>query len=196
MSGDEHQSVTDWLHQLGSDEESTAQQNLWNRYFEQLARIARARISGAPAQAADEEDVALSALNSFFIGAKAGRFPDLQDRTGLWPLLLTITSRKAVNQVKYQQAKKRTKKSEQYFPDLALLTSEAPTPEFAVEMAEQTQSLLDQLEDDQLRTLAVMKLEGYTNAEISEHMNIALRSVARKLVRIRVEWQEHTDSVD
>ena len=194
MSGDEHQSVTDWLRQLGSDEESTAQQNLWNRYFEQLARIARARISGLPAQAADEEDVALSALNSFFTGAKAGRFPDLQDRTGLWPLLLTITSRKALNQVKHQQAKKRTKKSEQYVPDLALLTSEAPTPEFAVEMAEQTQSLLDQLEDDQLRTLAVMKLEGYTNTEISERMNIALRSVARKLVRIRVEWQEHTDS--
>ena len=165
--------------------------NIWDRYFEQLARIARSRLSGVPGQATDDEDVALSALNSFFNGARAGRFPDLQDRTGLWPLLLTITSRKAINQVKHQQAQKRTKKAEQYVPDLALLISKAPTPEFAVEMAEQTQALLDRLEDQQLRNIAVMKLEGYTNAEIAAHMQIALRSVSRKLVRIRIEWQEY-----
>ncbi len=194
MDPDAHDSVTDWLHQLASDDESSAQEKLWNRYFEQLSRIARSRLSGAPSQAADEEDVALSALNSFFSGARAGRFPDLQDRTGLWPLLLTITSRKAVNQVKHQQAQKRTKKAEQYVPDLALLTSKAPTPEFAVEMAEQTQGLLDQLEEDQLRVIAVMKLEGHTNAEIAEHLGIAVRSVARKLVRIRIEWSESADS--
>ena len=195
MDADLHESVTDWLHQLATDDESSAQQKIWTRYFGQLANIARARLRGAPGQAADEEDVALSALDSFFRGAREGRFPDLQDRTELWPLLMVITARKAINQVKHQHAKKRTKKAEQYIPDLATLMSDAPTPEFALEMAEQVQGLMDQLQNEQLQTIAVMKLEGHTNQEIATHFDIALRSVARKLARIRVEWQEHTESL-
>lgn len=190
MSAEEHESVTHWLHQLSSDEESAAQQKLWNRYFTQLAGIARARLKGAPGRDADEEDVALSVLDSFFRGARDGRFPNLEDRTGLWPLLVTITARKAINQIKRQQAKKRSSDAEEYVPDLATIAGEQPTPQFALEVAEQVDLLLGQLADEQLREIAVMKLEGYTNQEIAEHFDIAVRSVARKLARIRIEWQE------
>ena len=194
MHADEHDSVTDWLHRLTGEDESAAQQKLWNRYFSQLSRIARARLRGIPGQVADEEDVALSVMNSFFRGAREGRFPDLQDRSELWPLLMVITARKSINQIKHRQAKKRSKAAEEHVPDLATLMSDAPTPEFALEMAEQVERLLDQLQEDQLKTIAVMKLEGHTNEAIAAHFNIAPRSIARKLARIRVEWQEHTDS--
>lgn len=189
MDSERHESVTHWLHQLSSDEESVAQQQLWNRYFSRLAALARTRLTGAPQRDADEEDVVVSVFESFFRGARAGRFPNLQDRTGLWPLLMKITARKAINQVKRQQAKKRTSQAEEYLPDLALLVGDEPTPQFAAEVAEQTQTLLDALDDDVLRTIALMKLEGYTNAEIAAHFDIAERSVARKLVRIRTEWE-------
>jgi DNA-directed RNA polymerase specialized sigma24 family protein len=194
MSANEHESVTDWLHQLETSAQSHAQQNLWNRYFKQLAHVARGRLGGAPGRMADEEDVALSAMDSFFRGAEEGRYPDLQDRTGLWPLLMVITARKAINLVKHQKAQKRTKDAEQYVPDLNVLMSDAPTPEFAVEMAEQVGRLLDQLDDGQLKTIAVMKLEGHTNEEIAAHFEIVERSVSRKLARIRLEWQEHAES--
>ena len=192
---DRHESVTHWIYQLNTEEESVAQQQLWNHYFTQLAGIARARLQGLRGRDADEEDVVLSAFDSFFRGTRAGRFPDLRDRTGLWPLLVKITARKAINQVNRQLAQKRNPSAEQEMEDLAALVGSEPTPQFSMEVAEQISSLLDSLEDDQLREIAVMKLEGYTNEEIAAHLDIALRSVARRLSRIRVEWQEHVQKV-
>jgi RNA polymerase sigma factor (sigma-70 family) len=195
MDSQEHESVTHWLHQLTADDDSAAQQKLWNRYFAQLAALARTRLTGAPQRDADEEDVVLSAFDSFFRAARAGRFPQLHDRTGLWPLLVTITARKAINQVKRQQAKKRSNAAEEAVPDVAQLVGDEPTPQFAAEVAEQVDRLLAQLDED-LRTVAVMKLEGFTNAEIAAHFGVAERSIDRKLARIRLEWDGAVDPAD
>ncbi|MEM9656818.1 MAG: ECF-type sigma factor [Planctomycetota bacterium] len=193
MDPNHPESVTHWLRQLATEDDSLAQQRLWNRYFSRLAGLARARLTGAPQRDADEEDVVLSAMDSFFRGARAGQYPDLQDRTGLWPLLMNITMRKSINQIKRQQAKKRTSEAEEHVPDLGQLASEEPTPEFVAEFAEQSRRLLDQLEDQDLRKIADMKLEGYTNAEIAGRFDVAERTVARKLARIRVEWSQTAD---
>ena len=195
MDPESHESVTDWLHQLAADDDSAAQQQLWNRYFARLAAVARARLTGAHRRDADEEDVVLSVFDSFFRAARAGRFPDLQDRTGLWPLLVKITARKAINQVKRQQAKKRSSAAEVTLLDIAHLVGDEPNPEFAAEVAEQVERLLAMLTED-LRTVAVMKLEGFTNAEIGDRFGIVERSVERKLARIRIEWDAAADGGD
>jgi ECF sigma factor len=83
-------SVTGWLHELKVGPETAAQQ-LWNRYFAQLVTLARHRLRGL-ARDVDEEDVALSALKSAMLGVQNNCFPDLNDRTGLWPLLVTVTN--------------------------------------------------------------------------------------------------------
>jgi DNA-directed RNA polymerase specialized sigma24 family protein len=151
-----------------------------------LTALARVRMAGAPQRVADEEDVVLSVFKSFFSAAKAGRFPALHDRTGLWPLLVQITARKAINEVKRQQAKKRSGNGEALH-DVAQLVGDEPTPEFAAEVAEQVDRKLRQL-DEELRKIATMKLEGFTNSEIATHFGIVERSVARKLSRIRLIW--------
>jgi DNA-directed RNA polymerase specialized sigma24 family protein len=157
-----------------------------------LAGLARTRLTGAPQRDADEEDVVLSAVDSFFRAARAGRFPELHDRTGLWPLLVKITARKAINQVKRQQAKKRSSAAEQAVPDIAQLVGDEPTPQFAAEVAEQVEQLLGLL-DEELRTVATMKLEGFTNGEIAQRFGVVERSIERKLARIRVEWDAAAD---
>ena len=86
-------SVTHWLDGLKAGE-SVAAQALWNRYFGQLVAVARSRLKSL-SQEADSEDVALSALRSVMLGVRADRYPNLNDRTGLWPLLVTITARKS-----------------------------------------------------------------------------------------------------
>jgi DNA-directed RNA polymerase specialized sigma24 family protein len=195
MDSQRHESVTHWLHQLAADDDSAAQQQLWNRYFARLAALARARLTGVPRRDADEEDVVLSAFDSFFRAARAGRFPNLHDRTGLWPLLVKITARKAINQVKRQQAKKRRGGGEAAAPDLAELVGDEPTPQFAAEVAEQVERLLGLLDDD-LRKVAVMKLEGFTNDEIADRFGVVERSIARKLARIRLEWEGGLESTE
>lgn len=195
MDSQRHESVTHWLQQLTAEDDSAAQEKLWTRYFARLAGLARTRLTGAPQRDADEEDVVLSAFDSFFRAARAGRFPELHDRTGLWPLLVKITARKAINQVKRQQAKKRSSAAEQAAPDIAQLVGDEPTPQFAAEVAEQVEQLLGLL-DDELRTVATMKLEGFTNGEIAQRFGVVERSIERKLARIRVEWDAAADGVD
>lgn len=185
-----HESVTHWLRQLETDD-SDAQQHIWNRYFSRLTALARTRLAAARREA-DEEDVALSVFDSFFRAARAGRFPDLRDRTGLWPLLVTITARKAVNQLKRQHAKKRSIAAEEAQADISQLVAAEPTPQFAAEIAEQVDVLLGRLDDD-LRNVAMMKLEGYSNAEIAQRLGVVERSISRKLARIRLEWGEYAD---
>jgi DNA-directed RNA polymerase specialized sigma24 family protein len=63
-----------------------------------------------------------------------------------------------------------------------------PTPDFAAEFAEQCQRLLDRLGDASLRTVALRKMEGYTNAEIADALGCGVRTVERKLRVIRSLW--------
>jgi DNA-directed RNA polymerase specialized sigma24 family protein len=100
------ESVSIWIREVIDGNEDAAQQ-LWDRYFPDLLRIARNRLRSIPKRMADEEDVALSALNSFFGAAQKGRFPDLADRDSLWRLLSRITQRKAVDVLRRHLAQKR-----------------------------------------------------------------------------------------
>jgi len=63
-----------------------------------LVGLARTKLHGSPRRVADEEDVALSAFDSFCRNAAQGRFPQLFDRDGLWKLLVLLTARKAAHQ--------------------------------------------------------------------------------------------------
>jgi DNA-directed RNA polymerase specialized sigma24 family protein len=61
-------------------------------------------------------------------------------------------------------------------------------------MEEQHARLLASLRDETLRQVAVHRMEGYSNQEIAEALNISLRSVERKLRLIRNEWSHEVDS--
>src|ERR1051326_5991770 len=91
-------SITAWIGQLKAGRKDAAQP-VWERYFQRLAGLACKKL-GSSRRATDEEDVALSAIHSFFLGAKKGRFPQLEDRDDLWKLLVTITERKALDQLR------------------------------------------------------------------------------------------------
>jgi DNA-directed RNA polymerase specialized sigma24 family protein len=196
MSADD--SVTQWIQQLKAGDRAGVQQ-LWERFFRRLIGLARKKLQGAPKRLADEEDVALSAFDSFCRGAEQGRFPQLQDRDNLWPLLVVITARKAHDLVQHQQRKKRgggnvVGESGLAGPDGAAggiqqLLGQEPTPEFAAEVAEECDRLLRLLDDEQMRAVAVWKMEGYTNEEIAARLDCVSRTVERKLRAIRSIWE-------
>ena len=140
-----------------------------------------------PCRAADEEDVALSAFDSFCRAAEQGRFPRLSDRNDLWQLLVMITLRKAADLADHEGRGKRDwRKLGDGDPEaLAALLSREPDPAFAAEVAEECRRLLDRLEDAQLRSIALRKLEGDTNEEIAAKLGCSLATVERRLRLIR-----------
>ena len=87
--------------------EAAAAGPLWQAYFGRLVHLARRHLRGLRGAAADEEDVALSAFDSFCRAAEGGRFPRLEDRDDLWQLLLLLTARKAVDLLRRERRQKR-----------------------------------------------------------------------------------------
>ncbi|HJZ59898.1 MAG TPA: ECF-type sigma factor, partial [Gemmataceae bacterium] len=147
--------VTVWLGQLQAGDAAAARP-LWDRYFHRLVGLARERLKDSPRRAADEEDVALSAFDSFCQGVALGRFPQLNDRNNLWGLLVLITARKAFNLAQHERRQKRGggRVVEEVTQSVSADSSGAenpidkvvgrePTPEFAAQVAEECQRLLD-----------------------------------------------------
>jgi len=192
-------SVTHWLGALkGGD--AAAAQRLWERYFDRLVRLARAKLGAMPRGAADEEDVALSAFHSFCQGAARGRFPRLDDRDNLWRLLVTITARKALDQVRRQARQKRGGgrvlvgsaqaggEDDTDGAGLEQVVGQEPTPQFAAMVADECRRLLAALDDETLRQVALLRMEGYSDEEIAARVDCSLRTVSRKLALIRKAW--------
>jgi DNA-directed RNA polymerase specialized sigma24 family protein len=192
-------SVSRWLGPLQQGDPEAAQQ-LWQRYFLSLVQLARQRLRQALRRAADEEDVALSAFDSFCRNAEQGAFPQLQDRHDLWRLLAVITLRKAGRVLRDEGRLKRGGPARTAAaagdgdPDalLALALSREPTPALAAQMTDEYERLLRLLGDDQLRQVAVLRMAGHSVEEVAAQVGCAPRSVKRKLQTIRNLW-EHED---
>ena len=189
-------SVTRWL-QLLQVGNRAAVQHLWERYFPRLVGLARKKLHDSPRRLADEEDVALSAFDSFCRNAEQGRFPELLDRDGLWHILVVITIRKAANLRRAEGRKKRggvalarSPSGASGEPDIEQLLSREPSPAFAAEVAEECERLLGLLGNRELETVALCKMEGYTNEQIAGKLGYAVRSIKRKLRMIRDLWQK------
>jgi DNA-directed RNA polymerase specialized sigma24 family protein len=201
MSEPSDGSVTVWLgHLVTGGATDAAAQELWERYFSRLVGLARVRLRSSARRVADEEDVALSAFDSFCQGAAAGRFPKLGGRDDLWRVLVTITARKAFDQRQHENRRRRgggkvfgedflAHPDDQGRGGLDQFVGKEPTPAFAAQVADECRRLLSMLRDDKLRQIALLRMEGYSNEQVAERLDLGLRTIERKLDLIRKTWQ-------
>jgi DNA-directed RNA polymerase specialized sigma24 family protein len=195
-------SVTQWIDQLKAGDPHAAQK-LWERYFRRLVGLARKKLGAAPRRAADEEDVALSAFASFCRGAAHGCFSQLHDRADLWQLLVMLTARKAFDLTQHERRQKRgggaafdeaalpgAADSSAQEAALEQIEGSEPTPAFAAQMAEECRRLLERLESPELCSIALRKMEGYSNEEIAVQLGCGLRTIERRLQLIRSIWEQ------
>jgi len=163
---------------------------LWARYFGSLVELARTRLPGAARRAADEEDVALSALDSLFRGEAAGRFPRLDNREALWRVLATITLRKVHDAIAHEGRQKRgAGRTPASAVGLDAVLAHEPSPDMAAQLADLIGHLLERLGDDRLRRLALLKIEGHTEEEMAAKLGVSPRTVRRKLDLVRRLWE-------
>ncbi|MEM6470324.1 MAG: sigma-70 family RNA polymerase sigma factor [Planctomycetota bacterium] len=198
-------SITRWIDGLVAGD-SAASQAVWERFHQRLLAVARTKLSGLSAEAS-EEDCVQNAFHSFFRRTSKGQFEDLKDRNSLWRLLVVITARKSIDQIRRSSrghAKKNQSDSgtrsvpvsmfsqvgDHPGEDLDALLSREPDPEFAAEVAEEFQTLMNALIDPSLQRVAQMKMDGFTYDEIAAELDCSRRSVARKLESIRCIWQQ------
>ena len=192
-------SITKLLQDL-KDGHSDASKQLWDRFIHRLISAAHKRLQNIPRRAADEEDVALSAFDAFFRGVEEGRFQRLENRDDLWQVLAMLVERKAIAVLRRELADKRgggLNRGESAFDKMlqdssadAGIDQIADRNPLAVEgFTQEVRELLEALDDELLEKLAMRKLEGYTNRQIAEQLDISLRAVERKLQLIRTKWE-------
>ena len=195
MSVDE--TVTQWIESLKDGDQDACEQ-IWQRYFTELCTLARHKLPVHVRREFDEEDVALSAIDCLYRGIQDGKFPRLNDRNNLWSLLVVITARKVSHRLRDRSAQKRGGAKAQVSaggPDTRLdivknVVGKEPTPQFAAEVAEESERLLCTLDDKTARKIAELKMAGYSNDDIAKHLDCGKRTVERKLNLIRRIWTE------
>jgi RNA polymerase sigma factor (sigma-70 family) len=184
--------------------DSTAAQNLWERYYHRLIGLARKKLGDTSRRAMDEHDVVQNAFASFCRRAQAGDFPGLQDRQGLWALLAVITARTAANQrlheTRIKRGSGRQPQNAPVDPDasdwqLMQLISEGPSAEDAYLFVVQLERFMDSLADPDHRLILLWKLEERTNEEIAGYLDCSVSSVERKLRSIRRQLKQDIANV-
>jgi DNA-directed RNA polymerase specialized sigma24 family protein len=195
-------SVTSWIDGAKAGDGSDIR-SLWDRYFERLVRLARARLPGRSRRSFDEEDVALSAFRDFCDRAGRGQFPRLDGRDDLWRLLATITVRKAHERLRHQARQKRggghvLGESALLGGDdsgpggLAEILSREPAPEEVAGFADDYARFLARLGEPALRDVALRRLDGQSTVEIARSLDVSTKTVERKLKLIRAIWSEES----
>ena len=202
-----HGSVTRLIIDLRSDDlavREVAARLVWGRYFKELLTLARNHLSARIRCREDEEDILQSMYKSFCIRQRRGDF-DLANRDELWNLLVQITLRKARNtanrhlqgkrDVCREEAEAAADRSGEDLSGTILdqIDSDGPTPAKAALLNEALDHRFQMLRDADLRQIALWKLEGYTNPEIAAQLECTVRTVERKLERIRAYWETDSD---
>ncbi len=194
-----YDTVVAWVERLQEGDEAAATE-IWEAYYRRLLGLARARMNQLPKRDVDEEDIVINAFDSFFRGVKQQRFIDLADRTSLWRILAMLTSRKVAREIERRMSQKRGQgkvRGESVFQPTDdneagrlgdVEWDSKQQPDFLAQMREEMDVLLARLEDDELRAIAMMKLEGSTNQEIADHLEVTERTVERKVKKIRDAW--------
>lgn len=182
-----------------------AQQEIWDRFFPQLLELARLRLHGGVKRVGDEEDVALSVLNSYFTGAQENKFPEVRGRDELWRLLSRMTQRKAVDWIRFHSRQKRHvmgesalmadagAKGEPAGADARRpidgIASDQPTPVMELIVIEECQRLMKLLPDE-LRGVVLRRLEGHSNLAIAQMNSCSLATIERRMKLVREIWSK------
>ena len=172
-------------------------------FLDRLVGVARQtyrqRFGDIPRPVEDEEDAALSALNSFCARARDGKIPKLTNRRHLWKLLVKITIGKVYDQRDRATAKKRggmAKKRRGKDPlgaaeALSQVVSKLTGPDVHAALEDTIRAAMRELVDPELKRIAEMELNGSSCAEIAEALGFTERTVYRKLELIHEHWDRH-----
>jgi DNA-directed RNA polymerase specialized sigma24 family protein len=172
-----------------------AAQRLWERFAPRLCALARSRLNARIRVREDEDDIVQSLFLGFFVSQLHQKY-SLQGREDFWRLMVRMTLCKIANVVHYHQRARRDVRREQALIHSSwtsedgiglgavIAPSRALSPDVEVISRLELERILGGL-DEVLRRILVLKLEGYTNAQIGREIHRTERTVELKLRLIR-----------
>jgi len=186
----EDQQWRNWIQGLVEGDEQVAGE-FWQQYGARLQGLAAHHLTTRLYRREEPEDVVQSVCRTFFRRAQEGQF-QLGGSESLWRLLCAITVTKVRQKARFHGRKKREFYREEQIdesrPAAARHGAAEPTPDEAVEFADQLQQLLSDLDEEE-RQLVQLKLAEATHLEIAKKLGCSERTVRRILKRVQKRWQ-------
>lgn len=155
---------------------------VFQRYSKRLAALADGHLSQKLKSRVDGEDIAQSALRTFFRRSAEGQFK-IDDSTHLWNLLVSITLNKVRHRARFHQAEGRDVRREETVIVAAgsgELESPEPQPEDAVIVADLVDHALFGL-PEVCGDLVSLLLAGHTKQEVAQKLGVSRMTVYRLL---------------
>jgi DNA-directed RNA polymerase specialized sigma24 family protein len=171
---------------------------LWRRYYQSLIRHLKKRTDGPGFET--------SVFISLHQGLSEEKFHSLHGRYQLWKLLTLIGLRKAINQARKNMLDQRSIEhsaiSGYSVIDLRLSTKACATQvdksfdglRFEEELEHGLRLLDKEHPNQRLRELAVLKINGMSNAKIAEEFRWSRKTVALRLNLIFEIWREASEA--
>ncbi|WP_145387524.1 RNA polymerase sigma factor [Stieleria neptunia] len=170
--------------------DESAAEEIFTRYMNRLAGLARSRLSEKMQRRVDAEDVIQSVYRSFFRHAKDDRY-ELKRSGDLWRLLAAITVNKTMGQVEFHQAAKRAIDGERDWSEdenasviSPFAIAREPTVEEAVALNDEIEAFMKTLEPLERKVLE-MRLQDRSTEKIADEVEYSPRTVRRILDRVK-----------
>ena len=183
-------------------QDSGAVETLLNLYLPRLEKLSAKLLSGYPGAAIGPEDIAQSTMKSFVLKLSTQNTLSFSSHDSLWSFLATCAKRKAQNKKRDARTLKRgqgkTQLASEATPD-ALGFSPVETAEGTVlanDLDEACVDLLEALPSEELRTIAILKLHGYSPEEIAHVISKERSTAYRKIELIKKIWKNFRDDLD
>lgn len=168
---------------------------LYSRFLDRSVRLAKSQLNVGEDHLIDDEQAAMSALESLIVRVRSGNYAEIKDHVTLWKLLARIIHRKLI---KYRRSMYGPKRS----PSLPMLrmspndgdstanakipvATNEPSPLSAMIASDTLNQILDSLKEPEARTVLLLRLEGYSEAEIAEKLKHSRNWVNRRTQTIR-----------
>ncbi|MEM7453965.1 MAG: sigma-70 family RNA polymerase sigma factor [Planctomycetota bacterium] len=165
-----------------------AETELHRQYVGRLVKLASRKINQRFRSKIDPDEVVQSVFASFFRRAADGDF-ELNTWNDLWALLVTITLRKCRTKTTgFRTLKRNVAREQSISPGKSEssihIRSSEPSPEESALFNETLDQLFDLLSPLQ-QSIVSLRLQGYSNVEISQQIGRTERTVYRALKQVR-----------
>jgi DNA-directed RNA polymerase specialized sigma24 family protein len=192
------ESVTDWIAGWKRGNEYAAIE-LGRRYRPLAERVARRKLStdARHKTVADEEDVAVEALNNLLSKIRDGNFPDLKNRGDFARVLAAFATNVALNHSTSSRSAKRNASKTVHLGDLEASGSADKSSEtrmyaqnFDTAYTELREEIISTLADDQLKMVFKLLMDGQDTEVISKKLNVSYTTASRRVSMVRAACLE------
>jgi RNA polymerase sigma-70 factor (ECF subfamily) len=175
--------------------DNLAYAEFWEQYGKRLEGVVRSKFPMGLKRRLEPEDLVQSVCRSFFRRATGGQLEFSGDES-LWRLLCAITLNKMKMKQRFHYAKRRRLTQES---DVAIQSSDGDSdrfepvgtgqsPDDAAMFAEQLEQVMNTLDATEQNVLQ-LKLDGFSNEEISGKLRRSDRTVRRILKRMQIKLE-------